>query len=360
MWGSLRSPINVKKTVDEAGFSGVWINPLSMPQDAFLSNLEQRLLDQYQQQWQSELSHSLKLRTYRTFKSKLEREPYLNLPRHLRVQLSRLRSSAHSLRVETGRYTLPPTPLEERLCPSCNVIEDEQHFLIDCSIYNGNERRSMMDSCTALNRSFPHLILLKRKVHIHSFDQEHTTPLELRSIRLYQLHEKTTQPPVIMTLCLLCLCILTFGPLGPRHVIKISSSSSSLIMSTNDDLPAPPPAVPGPSIAPGQLTQLLEAITSSQTRMEQRFAEIRDEVRQGQEEAATKALKRAKFEKPYTYRRKGNEEQAVFNSRLDETVAEAETELAAASPGAPTPTTAISKARECFKKVGNCSQSGKN
>ena len=146
----------VKKTVDEAGFSGVWINPLSMPQDAFLSNLEQRLLDQYQQQWQSELSHSLKLRTYRTFKSKIEREPYLNLPRHLRVQLSRLRSSAHSLRVETGRYTLPPTPLEERLCPSCNVIEDEQHFLIDCSIYNGNERRSMMDICTALNRSFPH------------------------------------------------------------------------------------------------------------------------------------------------------------------------------------------------------------
>ena len=127
-----------------------------MPQDAFLSNLEQRLLDQHQQQWQSELSHSLKLRTYRTFKSKLEREPYLNLPRHLRVQLSRLRSSAHSLRVETGRYTLPPRPLEECLCPSCNVIEDEQHFLIDCSIYNGNERRSMMDICTALNRSFPH------------------------------------------------------------------------------------------------------------------------------------------------------------------------------------------------------------
>ena len=73
-------------------------------------------------------------------------------------------------------------------------------------------------------------------------------------------------------------------------------------------------------------------------------------MRQGQEEAATKALKRAKFEKPYTYRRKGNEEQAVFNSRLDETVAEAETELAVVSPGAPTPTTAISKARECLKK----------
>ena len=121
-------------------------------------------------------------------------------------------------------------------------------------------------------------------------------------------------------------------------------------MSTNVESPAPPLAVPGPSIVPGQFTQLLEAITSSQTRMERWFAEFRDEVRQGQEEAATKALKRAKFDKPYAYRKKGNEEQAVFNSCLDETVAEAETELVAASPGAPTSATAITKAHECLKK----------
>ena len=38
-------------------------------------------------------------------------------------------------------------------------------------------------------------------------------------------------------------------------------------------------------------------------------------------------MKRAKFEKPHIYRRKGNEEQAIFNSCLDEIVAEAETEL---------------------------------
>ena len=56
----------------------------------------------------------------------------------------------------TGRLRFKGQYKEERLCPSCNVIEDEQHFLIDCSIYNGNERRSMMDICTALKRSFPH------------------------------------------------------------------------------------------------------------------------------------------------------------------------------------------------------------
>ena len=60
----------------------------------------------------------------------------------------------------------------------------------------------------------------------------------------------------------------------------------------------------------------------------------------GQEEAATKALKRAKFEKPYSYRRKGKKEQAIFNS-LNETVAEADTELAMKSPGPPIFATAI-------------------
>ena len=60
-----------------------------------------------------------------------------------------------------------------------------------------------------------------------------------------------------------------------------------------------PSSLPGPSIAPDQFSQLMEAIASSQTRMEHRFAEFRDEVCQGQEDAASKALKRAKFEKPY-------------------------------------------------------------
>ena len=65
-------------------------------------------------------------------------------------------------------------------------------------------------------------------------------------------------------------------------------------------------------VSSGQFAQLLEAINSSQTRMEERFEEFRTEVRQGQEDAAAKALKRAKYEKPYTYQRKGNEEQATF------------------------------------------------
>ena len=68
--------------------------------------------------------------------------------------------------------------------------------------------------------------------------------------------------------------------------------------------------------------------------MEEKLGEFRTEVRQGQEEAAAKALKRARYEKPYAFKRKGNEEQAEFNAKVDETAAEAEAELMEAGTSA--------------------------
>ena len=58
--------------------------------------------------------------------------------------------------------------------------------------------------------------------------------------------------------------------------------------------------------------------------MEERFAEFRAEIWLGQEDAAAKALKRARYEKLYEYNRKSNQEQAAFNAKVDEAVAEAE------------------------------------
>lgn len=56
----------------------------------------------------------------------------------MRFILTRLRISAHNLEIETGRYTTPKTPLENRLCKQCNLseIEDEEHFLINCPKYS--------------------------------------------------------------------------------------------------------------------------------------------------------------------------------------------------------------------------------
>ena len=76
-----------------------------------------------------------------------------------------------------------------------------------------------------------------------------------------------------------------------------------------------------------QFTQLLAAFQLTQERIDCRFTEFLYEVWQGQEEAAAKALKCVRREKPYTFQRKGNEEQAAFNDKVDETIAEAQAEL---------------------------------
>ena len=49
-------------------------------------------------------------------------------------QLMRLRTGAHHLAIETGRWSRPSIPREERLCPRCTsgVVEDEVHLLCVC------------------------------------------------------------------------------------------------------------------------------------------------------------------------------------------------------------------------------------
>ena len=43
---------------------------------------------------------------------------------------------------------------------------------------------------------------------------------------------------------------------------------------------------------------------------------------------AANALKCIHLEKPYTFRRKGNEEQAAFNNKLEDTIQKAQVEIA--------------------------------
>ena len=49
----------------------------------------------------------------------------------------KLRISNHSLGIETGRFNLPPLPIENCKCYICeDVVEDELHFLFNCDCYH--------------------------------------------------------------------------------------------------------------------------------------------------------------------------------------------------------------------------------
>ena len=54
-----------------------------------------------------------------------------------RIALTQLRVSSHRLEIESGRWSRPnKTPRENRKCKLCNSLEDEYHFLFECSLYN--------------------------------------------------------------------------------------------------------------------------------------------------------------------------------------------------------------------------------
>ena len=41
--------------------------------------------------------------------------------------------SSHRLAIGSGRWTRPNrTPVNERICVECGVVEDEYHFVIEC------------------------------------------------------------------------------------------------------------------------------------------------------------------------------------------------------------------------------------
>ena len=98
------------------------------------------------------------LRTYVRFKSDFVIEPYLYLVKKLRYReaISKFRCSSHTLAIESDRHTNPRTPVADRKCLICDVIEDELHFLLNCKI-NLIERNTFFDKIVQTYEEFTYL-----------------------------------------------------------------------------------------------------------------------------------------------------------------------------------------------------------
>ncbi len=80
-----------------------------------------------------------KLRTYKLFKTNFNTENYLLSSNNtdMRTKFTKLRVSAHDLRIERDRYKTPRIPVELRICKHChlNAVESEFHFVMECPLY---------------------------------------------------------------------------------------------------------------------------------------------------------------------------------------------------------------------------------
>ena len=113
----------------------------------------------YSNCWLKSLNDSEKLDTLASVKHEFKLEKYvISLPKHLRKDLAKLRTSSHPLEVEVGRYHRPYVERNKRLCKICNngEVEDEHHFLTSCSFYKA-EKRDILSQLETHNLNLTHL-----------------------------------------------------------------------------------------------------------------------------------------------------------------------------------------------------------
>ena len=129
---------NIKKLLDDFGFSNVLHDNSLVNINLFPNIFKQRVIDTFIQEWFGSLRNSSVLDRYSLVKSMFTYELYLDiLPNNLRIFYTRLRLSVHPLRIQTGRYGRNFIPREERHCLCCKQsdLEDEFHFICTCPCY---------------------------------------------------------------------------------------------------------------------------------------------------------------------------------------------------------------------------------
>ena len=96
------------------------------------------MLDQTKQELNSLLDTSPKCILHKYFASNIDLQFYFqkNISAMLRKCITRIRLSSDNLFIETGRYT--GIVRNERKCILCNlnVLEDEFHFVLQCTMCN--------------------------------------------------------------------------------------------------------------------------------------------------------------------------------------------------------------------------------
>ncbi|XP_060582312.1 uncharacterized protein LOC132738738 [Ruditapes philippinarum] len=128
----------VKTLLNRIGFGEVWLFPSSVEPRLFIPTLRLRLMDIYISEWRAKVNGSPSLIFFREIKEEFELSKYLLIienKKH-RQYLSKLRMSSHWLNIEYGRHR--NIERQNRLCELCQqcTIEDEYHFVMECSFYN--------------------------------------------------------------------------------------------------------------------------------------------------------------------------------------------------------------------------------
>ena len=171
---------SLKKTLRDIDKQLDWENQNHFSKFEINSEIKQKVNSCFYKNWYKELAESLKgkkgnskLRTYKEFKQDLKLEKYLTCVsvRVHRIALTKLTTSAHQLRIETGRYK----NLEEaeRKCLLCYLgkIEWGIHFLTRCPFFN-IRRKTFFNFVSKVIQNFNNLETDKQFLALMSCENE--------------------------------------------------------------------------------------------------------------------------------------------------------------------------------------------
>ena len=126
----------VRNLLSSLGLGDVWLCHNVTNDKLFLSVCKTRLTDCFLQERNSFFERSSKCLFYKHIIDRFTLQFYLttDLPTKFISIISKFRLSAHILNIEVGRYS--NIPRQNRLCPVCNSVEDEYHFILVCPLYD--------------------------------------------------------------------------------------------------------------------------------------------------------------------------------------------------------------------------------
>ena len=127
---------------------------------------------------------------YSKIKCKFNKEPYLKYVNNAkyRYRMCRLRLSAHDLEIEIGRYK--NIAREKRICMWCNIsmgdncIEDENHLLFRCDLYN-KPRKKLIATLQNLSNKFHQTLPSdpEQSDSINNIIQAYSEPINRKSLQ---------------------------------------------------------------------------------------------------------------------------------------------------------------------------------
>ena len=128
----------IKRLLTLSGFGHVWKNQYTFNVNKLQFAIQQKFISEYITFWKKKkYERCSRLQFYSKITKRYELQSYLIHITDInhRKALAKLRTSTHSLKIETGRHK--GISREDRICSTCDTIEDEFHFLNNCQRFKG-------------------------------------------------------------------------------------------------------------------------------------------------------------------------------------------------------------------------------